>query len=148
MADELGMEIQHTVLVRTEPEVVYDALTTPEGLDGWFTTGAEVDLRPGGHIRFRWVDWGPDRINDHDGGPILKADRPREFVFQWHPYSEDAPTTVCIMFKPSQDGTVVILTETGYQDTPDGRAAFVNCATGWGEALTLLKFFVEHGIRY
>jgi hypothetical protein len=24
----------------------------------------------------------------------------------------------------------------------------ISCATGWGEALTLLKFHLEHGLRY
>jgi uncharacterized protein YndB with AHSA1/START domain len=148
MVEPLAMEIHHAVLVRAEPEIVFDALTKPEELDSWFTTGAEVDLRPGGHILFRWVDWGPDKFNGEDGGPILEAERPNRFVFQWHPYSQEFPTTVHITLRPSERGTILALTETGYRDTPDGRAAFVDCATGWGEALTLLKFFVEHGIRY
>jgi len=33
MADPLGMETHHAVLERAEPEVIYDTLTTPEGLD-------------------------------------------------------------------------------------------------------------------
>ncbi len=40
------------------------------------------------------------------------------------------------------------LREHGYHDTQSGRAAFADCATGWGEALTLLRFYVEHGLRY
>jgi hypothetical protein len=24
----------------------------------------------------------------------------------------------------------------------------IGCATGWGEALTLLKFYLEHGLTY
>jgi len=40
------------------------------------------------------------------------------------------------------------LQEHGYQDTPTGRKAFADCACGWGEALTLLKFYVEYGLKY
>ena len=40
------------------------------------------------------------------------------------------------------------LREHGYPDTPEGMAGLMSCATGWGEALTLLKFYVEHGLRY
>ena len=40
------------------------------------------------------------------------------------------------------------LLEHGYQDTPSGRLAFADCATGWGEALKLLKFYLEHGVKY
>jgi hypothetical protein len=34
----------------------------------------------------------------------------------------------------------------GYPDTPDGRRALLDCAAGWGEALTLCRFFLERGV--
>jgi uncharacterized protein YndB with AHSA1/START domain len=144
----LDVEIRHSALIRAEPERVFDAFTTPEGLDGWFTSGAEVDPRPGGEIRFRWVDWGPNRISGEDGGPVLEARRPERFVFQWYPDGPSYPTTVELDFERVLEGTIVRLREHGYQDTPSGRRACLDCAAGWGEALTLLKFYVEHGIRY
>lgn len=57
-------------------------------------------------------------------------------------------TTVEIDFEPAEGGTVVRVREFGYQDTPSGLKAMLNCAGVWGEALTLMKFYVEHGIRY
>ena len=30
-------QIRHATLIRAAPEVVYDAFTTGQGLDGWFT---------------------------------------------------------------------------------------------------------------
>jgi uncharacterized protein YndB with AHSA1/START domain len=144
----LDAEILHSVLVRSDPERVYDAFTTAEGLDGWFTSGAAVDPRPGREIHFRWVEWGPDRINGEDSGPVLEAQRPERFVFQWFPDSPAYATTVEVTFKRVEQGTIVRLRESGFQDTPSGRRACLDCAAGWGEALTLLKFFVEHGIRY
>lgn len=39
------MQIEHSTFVRAAPEQVYDAFTTAEGPDGWFTQGATVDLR-------------------------------------------------------------------------------------------------------
>ncbi len=30
-------EIQYATFVRADPECVYDAIATSEGLDGWFT---------------------------------------------------------------------------------------------------------------
>ena len=44
------------------------------------------------------------------------------------------------------NGTIVRLREAGYYNTPSGIRSMVECAAGWGEALTLLKFYVEHGI--
>jgi hypothetical protein len=51
-------------------------------------------------------------------------------------------------FEAVEEGTVIRLREFGYYDTPSGRAALIECAAGWGEALTLLKYWVDHGIRY
>ncbi|HWG84417.1 MAG TPA: SRPBCC domain-containing protein [Deinococcales bacterium] len=142
------LEIRHAVLVRASPERVYQALATAEGLDGWFTSGAAVDARAGGSITFRWRDWGPDRINGEDGGPVLEAEPGRRFVFQWCPDKNGEPTTVEVDFQPVPEGTIVRLREHGYAETESGRRRALECAAGWGEALTLLKFYVEHGIRY
>jgi uncharacterized protein YndB with AHSA1/START domain len=140
--------INYAVLVRAAPEAVYDAITQAEKLDGWFTTGATVDARPGGLIHFRWRDWGPDKVTAEDAGPVLEADRPRRFVFQWSPDDPGYLTTVEIDLVATADGTVIRLREHGYHNTPSGRRKMLECAGGWGEALTLWKFYVEHGVRY
>jgi len=141
-------EIRQSTLVRAGIEEVYDAIATAGGLDGWFTTGAEVDARPAGSIVFRWREFGPDKVTAEDGGPVLEANRPTRFVFQWHPDSQAYATTVEIDFEPTPDGTIIRLRESGFHDTPDGLRAMLDCSAGWGEALTLWKYYVEHGIRY
>lgn len=148
MSDDKDLEIKHATLVRADPERVYEAFTTANGLDAWFTDGSSVDPRPGGEIRFRWRNWGPDRVSSEDGGPVLEAEKPRRFAFQWYPEDESYATTVEVDFTPSEQGTVVRLREYGYRDTPTSRCCQLDCAAGWGEALTLLKFYVEHGSRY
>ncbi len=140
--------IEHATFVAAPPEKVYDAVATSDGLDAWFTAGARVDARPNGRILFRWKDWGPDRITGEDGGPVLEARRPSRFVFQWRPDQPSYATTVEIDFEARAGGTVLRVREHGYEDTPSGRRKMLECACGWGEALTLLKFYVEHGIRY
>jgi uncharacterized protein YndB with AHSA1/START domain len=132
--------------VQAPREQVYDALTNAQVLDAWFTTGAEVDAQPGGMMRWRWVDWGPDHVTAEDWGPVLEALRPERFVFQWQ--AGLGGTTVEVDFEERESGTVVRLLEHGYPDTPDGWVGFADCSTGWGEALTLLKFYVEHGVHY
>ncbi len=132
--------------VRASREQVFDALTQAEHLDAWFTTGAEVDPREGGEMVWRWVDWGPDRVTAEDRGPVLEARRPERYAFRWQ--ADLGGTTVEVDFEQRLDGTVVRLREHGYPDTREGWAGFADCSTGWGEALTLLKFYVEHGVRY
>ena len=137
--------IIHKVLVRAEREKVFDAMTTAEGLDGWFTKGATIDRRPGGKLIFKWVNWGPDKVNNQAVCPIIEVNVPERFVFKWW---EDHFTTVEMDFEKSEEGTIVTVKEYGYKDTEEGRSRCLECATGWGEALTLLKFYVEHGLRY
>jgi uncharacterized protein YndB with AHSA1/START domain len=131
------------VLIRAPREKVYDAMTTAEGLDGWFTTGATVERKVGGKLIFRWKDWGVDKQTTEAECPIIEVKIPERFVFKWW---EDHYTTVEMDFKESPEGTIVSVKEHGYQDTEEGHIRCLDCATGWGQALTLLKFYVEHGI--
>lgn len=120
-------------------------MTTAEGLDGWFTNGAIVDRRPEGKIIFKWVDWGVDKVNTQAVCPIIEVKVPERFIFKWW---EDHYTTVEMDFVEVEEGTIVSVKEYGYADTVEGHQRCLECAVGWGEALTLLKFFCEHGLRY
>ncbi len=141
-------EVQCSILIHAPAEQVYDAFATAEGLDGWFTHGSTVEAHPGGEIRLRWKDWGPDSYEGEDGGPVLEAQRPRRFVFQWHTDNPSYATTVEFDIEPHEKGTVVKAREHGFEDTPSGRRKLLENASGWGEALALWKFYVEHGLRY
>ncbi len=145
MIDE---KVRMTTLVRAEPERVYDAMTTVEGLNAWFTTSSKVDLRTGGSILFQWQDWGYSKYTGELGGPVLEARRPERFVYQWKVDTDDYNTTVEIDFERVKDGTIVRLVEYSYEDTPTGLKDMLARATGWGEVLTMLKFYVEHGVTY
>jgi len=135
-------------IVRAAPERVYDAVATAEGLDAWFTTGASVDARPGGSIMFRWKDWGVTKYTGEIGGPVLEATPPKRFVFQWTVDSGGYDTTLEIDLEPSDEGTIVRLVEHGYEDSPTGIQDMLNRAGGWAQAMTLMKFYVEHGVTY
>ena len=145
----LGLDIEYTTLIRAPRDVVYRALTTADGLDQWFTTGAEVVAQPGGVIHWRWRDWGAESVTVDDRGEVVEAVEPERFVFRWHGNGPEAePTTVELDFIEDERGTIVSVHETGYEDSKGGRAGFVSCCAGWGEALALLKFYVEHGVTY
>lgn len=145
MVETFDTPILHAVLIHANPEKVFDAMTTAEGLDGWFTKGSSVDRRPGGQIIFKWVDWGPDKVNNEAKCPIIEVKIPERFVFKWW---DDYYTTVELDFEEVEEGTKVTVREYGYQNTKEGRRRCLECATGWGEALTLVKFYVEHNLRY
>ena len=140
-----GMDIgpiRHSVFIASAVETVYDMLTTGEGWDAWFTDGSEVDASPNGEVVLRWKDFGPSRITAEDGGAVLEAERNRRFVFEWEP--GDTVTTVAFTLTPHAGGTILELEESGYETL----TSYMECATGWGEALALLKFYLEHGVVY
>ncbi|MFX0124645.1 MAG: SRPBCC domain-containing protein [Candidatus Hodarchaeota archaeon] len=134
--------IIHKVLIKSDRKKVFDNMTTAEGLDGWFTNGAVVDQNK---IIFNWVDWGPDKVNTQAICPIIEIKTPERFVFKWW---EDHYTTVEFDFIEVEEGTVVSVKEYGYADTLEGHRRCLECAVGWGETLTLLKFYCEYGLKY
>jgi uncharacterized protein YndB with AHSA1/START domain len=140
--------IKAKILIRANPESVYDAFTTSKEMDRWFTRGADIEPKAGGKMIFRWKDWGPDKWTSEAHGKVVEADRPTRFVFQWHGDTKEYYTTIEMDFESVGEGTVVRLQESGYHDTPGSHESILDCATGWGEALTLLKFYVEHGVTY
>jgi uncharacterized protein YndB with AHSA1/START domain len=147
MSDSIQLPpIRYGTYIDAPPARVYETLATATGWDAWFTQGAEVDARPGGSIRFRWVAFGVDRVTGEDGGPVVEALPPRRFAFRWTP--GDTTTTVALDLEPRGRGTVVRITESGHSTSAGDLAALVDCAAGWGEALTLLKLYLEHGITY
>lgn len=138
--------IAYTTYIDSSPERVYETLTTASGWDAWFTQGAQVTAYPGGSILFRWKDFKVERYTGESGGPVLEAVAPRRFVFQWTP--GDSTTTIEFDLEPLGLGTVVTVVESGHTESERDLAALVECAAGWGEALTLLKMYLEHGITY
>ena len=101
-----------------------------------------MDASPNGEIVLRWREFGPSRITAEDGGPVLETDHNRKFVFEWEP--GDNPTTVAFTLTSHAGGTILELEESGYETM----TSYMECATGWGEALALLKFYLEHGVTY
>jgi uncharacterized protein YndB with AHSA1/START domain len=92
------------------------------------------------------VDWAVDHYTTDAEGPILEVTPPTRFAFQWTP--GDSTTTIAFDIKPLGEGAVVHVEESGYTNSRRDMEALVECASGWGEALALLKMYLEHGVTY
>ena len=126
-----------------------DELATLRKLGLPTVIASTIEPKAGGKIIWRWKDYGPNFYNVEAHGKVLKADRPSRFVFKWFPVGkEEEGTQITFDIQGQYGGTVIRLTEEGYPDTPDGRAMILECASGWGEALALLKFYLERGVVY
>lgn len=138
--------IRYSSYINAPPQRVYEALTKGEEWSRWFTTRATIDARPGGSYEFYWDSFGADLVTDTLTGPVLQAEPNRVFAFKWK--SGLGMTTVTFNLEPRGDGTIVQVVEEGYSFDEKDVLACLNCAAGWGEALTLLKYYVEHGVSY
>jgi uncharacterized protein YndB with AHSA1/START domain len=104
--------ITRETTVAAAPDVVWDALTDPAELAAWFCADAEVDLRVGGAIRFRWPDGSERR------GLVIVLDPPRLLAFRWRELrTGDAglaiadATVVAFTLEADGPGTRVTVTE-------------------------------------
>jgi uncharacterized protein YndB with AHSA1/START domain len=146
MTELLKEKIKQRTFIAATPDKVYDTITSAKEWNSFFTTGMVLEPRPGGKCEFSWKDWGPDNYTLKVPGKVIVAEKPGKFIFQWGP--EEKATMVSFELSSERGGTVVTLTEHGYKNTPESRAMMLECATGWGEAVTLLKFYIENGIVY
>lgn len=148
MVQNISHTINHKVFIQSPIEKVYETLTTPKGWDAWFTTGTHFTLKKKSPITFKWVNWGPDYDNVEVQGEVIDFVENKKLVFEWHAFSQDGRTQTVFLLTEHKKGTIVEVTDSGYPDTPEGHRAFNSCATGWGEAMTLLKFYLEAGLVY
>lgn len=137
--------IKHVTFIKVPVSKVYETLTTAKGWDSWFTHGTILNLETK-RIELIWSLDGPYKANGKETGPIISVIPNKEFSFIWHEGIHD--TTVKFILEEDEVGTKITVTETGYQPTDEGLWQMMDCACGWGEALTLLKFYLEHGITY
>ncbi|MDH3891862.1 MAG: SRPBCC domain-containing protein [candidate division Zixibacteria bacterium] len=139
-------KIEKSIFIAAPREKVFEAITDSEHWNKYFTTGMELDPRPGGVCNFKWKNWGPDLDNHESPGHVLEIDPPRRFAFEWGRPGEK--TTAQLDLKTKHDGTVLSLFEDGYLETAEGLKSILECSAHWGELLALIKFYVEDGITY
>lgn len=141
--------IEHATLIRAPPERVFHALSTAEGFDAWWTSGMAMERRVGGRMLFAWRDWGPERISIEGSARILQLREPEVFAWRWDDVEGHPSRTSELEVEPHAEGSVVRVTDLPTEpDAPHGEAIPLAVAAGWGEALTLLKMWLEHGVRY
>ncbi len=124
------------------PEKVYDALTTVDGLAGWWTDDTRVrEVKgagdPGGVIEFRFPPVGGFDME------VLEA-RPGEHV-SWKVVDgpeEWVGTTIDWDLRQSGDHTIVLFRHQGWREPVE---FMHHCSTKWGQFLMSLKSLVETG---
>lgn len=131
------VDILHRVGVRTSsPEKVYDALTTVDGLAGWWTGDTKGDAGVGGILEFRFPPGGFDmevveqRPLERVGWKVV--DGPEEWV----------GTTIDWELRQDGDWTIVLFGHRGWREPVE---FMHHCSTKWATYLMSLKGLVETG---
>jgi uncharacterized protein YndB with AHSA1/START domain len=133
--------IERTVTLTRAPGQVWQALTTSEGLSGWFGERASIDLRPGGAATVTFA--GGMTVDMR----IERVEEPRLFAYTWRlpNLSEDDPRRTYVEFTldPVGDGTLLRIVETGFAQLPldTRRETYDSHREGWARELAEL---VEH----
>jgi uncharacterized protein YndB with AHSA1/START domain len=136
------------VTVPAPPEAVWQAFSTTEGLKTWLAPDSIVDLRPGGEwtARFPGGSTGGGTILSYVPGKelVLAALAPDRF-----PTVRAQRTHVVFHFEPNGTGTLVRLTQTGWQTGPEWDRAYEYLVAGNGQLLgTLHHRFVNGPIDW
>jgi uncharacterized protein YndB with AHSA1/START domain len=135
----IGRSLEKELFIKATPERVFQALTKKDDLERWFLVKAEVDLRPGGAIRF---EWGPGVFNV---GKILVLEPPHRLSYSWEAL-EPSPTTITFELTAENDGTRLHLIHTGIGEGEDWDTYYTSVNGGWNAHLTNLTAWLETGI--
>ncbi|MEA2902497.1 MAG: hypothetical protein QOH36_2384 [Actinomycetota bacterium] len=117
--------LEREVVFPVPPDRLWQALTEPESLAGWFGAEVEWDLTPGGRAHFVDADEG-DRE-----GLVDDVSPGRHLRFRWWPEGdEEAASEVSYRLDPDDEGTRLTVTERRLATAPSTNARA--CATtGW-----------------
>lgn len=151
MSDRIEKHLQ----LKAPVSRVWRALTDYREFGTWFCVKLAGPFVPGkeavGQITypgFEHVTW---------RAVVQRIEPERLFSFTWHPYavepgvdySAEAQTLIEFRLEPSGDGTLLILTESGFDGIPAGRRAeaFRMNDNGWTQQMENIRRHVEesHG---
>lgn len=143
--------IEREIVLRSSRSEVWTALTTEDGLAGWWADRVEVDARPGGTMRFHFGD-------EHGvyEAEIDHFEPEARFAYFWRPFADleestdypDLRTRVEFVLAEHPDGTLLKLRETGFAALPDALAArsLADNEDGWNVELGHLTTYLETGV--
>jgi uncharacterized protein YndB with AHSA1/START domain len=136
--------IEKRIELKASVSTVWRALTDYREFGEWFRVKLDGPFEPGkaarGHITY------PGYEHYKWEATVQKMEPERLFSFTWHPYaidpavdySAETPTLVEFRLEPKDGGTLLILTESGFDGVPEERRleAFRMNDHGWTIQMT------------
>jgi uncharacterized protein YndB with AHSA1/START domain len=135
--------IEKKILLRAPRSRVWRALTDAREFSDWFRVDLRGQFAPGKEISGPVTYPGYEHLTMTAW--VERMDPERLFSFRWHPaaidpkvdYSKEPTTLVEFRLEDAPGGTLLTVSESGFQALPVARQSFVHEAnsSGWGEQL-------------
>jgi uncharacterized protein YndB with AHSA1/START domain len=139
--------IEKRIELKAPVSRVWRALTDHVEFGQWFGVKMEGPFVPGRASRGKITHPGYEHITLE--AVVQKMEAEKVFSFTWHPYAVDSgvdyskepPTLVEFRLEETKEGTLLTLTESGFDKLPSGRLpeAFRMNDQGWTEQLKNIK---------
>jgi uncharacterized protein YndB with AHSA1/START domain len=151
--DKLSTDrIEKRVELNASPARVWRALTDYREFGEWFRVKLEGPFVPGKATRGNITYPGYEHLVMEV--VVQKMERERLFSFHWHPYavdpkvdySKERPTLVEFRLEKTSTGTLLVVTESGFDAIPAGRRdeAYRMNSGGWAEQMRNIETHVAH----
>ena len=146
----MEMRIEKRVELKAPIARVWRALTDHREFGQWFGVRIEAAFVPGQPATGQITYPGYEHLRWH--AVVQKMEPERLFSFSWHPYAIDpqvdysgeAPTLVEFRLEPTPAGTLLTVTESGFENVPAARRAeaFRMNDGGWAEQMKNIESHV------
>jgi uncharacterized protein YndB with AHSA1/START domain len=137
--------ITRTLDLAHPQEKVWAALTTTDGIAGWFGSHADGEMAPGHDVRMRW-----EQYDDAQATLAIKVVDPMSvFAFCWGisgaPEGDPRRTYVEFALEPTASGTRLTVTESGFAQLPDEwlEPSYQGNVEGWRSELDELVAYLD-----
>ena len=142
--------IQKQIVLRATPVRVWRALSSAREFGTWFGVEFHDDFVPGATVHGKVVYEGKDMAFTFH---IERMESERLMAFRWHPFAVDPaidyarePTTLVeLTLAPASGGTLLTVTESGFDQIPLARRAraFEMNSHGWAEQMQNIARHVD-----
>ncbi len=144
-------KIEKRIELRASVSRVWRALTDYREFGEWFRVKLDGPFVPG-EVSRGYITW-PGYEHLKWEAVVRKMEPERLFSFTWHPYSVDpkidyskeTPTLVEFRLEKTATGTLLLLTESGFDKIPSDRLleAFRGNDEGWTQQMKNIEAHVE-----
>jgi uncharacterized protein YndB with AHSA1/START domain len=152
MSNTAKDRIEKRIELKAPVARVWRALTDYREFGEWFRVKLESPFEPGKKTRGQITYPGYEHVVMEV--VVRKMEPQRLFSFNWHPYavdpnvdySKEQPTLVEFKLEATPTGTLLIVTESGFDAIPAARRdeAFLMNSGGWDAQIKNIETYVTH----